>query len=140
MTKIQNEERLKEHLRVERERTEEEERQRLQNMQMKIMSKRESALKLQSIQERVKSSADLRKNQRLQNEQKRREDRERAQLEAEAKKIGILRDEARIRDKLAMYKQTRVLVGKPMRDHRVQTESQRISQAGNLLEELENQE
>lgn len=49
MNKAMNEERMKEQIRVERERVEEEERQRMQNMQMKILSRRETALKLQSI-------------------------------------------------------------------------------------------
>ena len=49
LNKAHNEERVREHQRLSRERTEEEERQRLQNMQMKILSRRESALKLQAI-------------------------------------------------------------------------------------------
>jgi hypothetical protein len=49
ITKAHNEERLREHQRLSKDRIEEEERLRLQNMQMKILSRRESALKLQAL-------------------------------------------------------------------------------------------
>ncbi len=39
--------------------------------------------------------------------------------EAEAKKVMVQREEARIRQKLQEYKQTRVLEGKPMREGRM---------------------
>lgn len=138
--KVMNEERQKELMRVAKERADEEERQRLTNVQMKMASRREAFIRKQILEQRVQTSAERRKMQRVENEEMRKSNNEAAQEEARIKRMLVQREEDRIRNKIQRYKDNRVYEGKPMRDARLMSEAERIEQADAIMRELEQKE